>query len=78
MKGRYLHNDGERYVRILKDLIEHVAEFDPEGAEMLRLLEQNKSRREVAKILNKPKSTVIDKVDKLKPIVQEFLDNIIY
>lgn len=73
-----VYNDGERYVRILKDLIEHVAEFDPEGAEMLRLLEQNKSRREVAKILNKPKSTVIDKVDKLKPIVQEFLDNIIY
>ena len=32
----------------------------------------------IAKILNKPKSTVIDKVNKLKPIVQEFLDNIIY
>lgn len=72
------YGDGERYARILKDLIEHVAELDPEGAEILRLLEQNKSRREVARILNKPKSTVIDKVNKLKPIVQDFLDNIIY
>ena len=59
-------------------MIKHVAELDPEGAEMLRLLEQNKSRREVARILDKPKSTVIDKVNKLKPIVQDFLDNIIY
>lgn len=72
------YGDGERYARILKDLIEYVAELDPEGAEMINLLEQNKSRREIAKILNKPKSTVIDKVNKLKPIVQEFLDNIIY
>lgn len=65
------YGDGERYARILKDLIEYVAELDPEGAEMINLLEQNKSRREIAKILNKPKSTVIDKVNKLKPIVQE-------
>ena len=72
------YGDGERYARILKELIEYVAELDPEGAEMIKLLEQNKSRREIAKILNKPKSTVIDKVNKLKPIVQEFLDNIIY
>ena len=72
------YNDGDRYLRILADLIQHVSEIDPNFATMIKLLHDGKSRREVAEKMKLPKSTVIDQVAKLRKITDEFFDNLTY
>ena len=72
------YNDGDRYLRILADLIQHVSEINPNFATMIKLLHDGKSRREVAEKMKLPKSTVIDQVAKLRKITDEFFDNLTY
>lgn len=69
---------GDREMRILADLIDHVTKIDPEFGTMIQLLHDGKSRRQVADEMGLPKSTVIDRVSKLRKITEEFLDNLAY
>lgn len=72
------YGQAERYARMLCELIDYTKQIDPDYERIIPLLVNNVSRREIAKILGKPKSTIIDKAKKLEPIVTEFLDNLIY
>ena len=69
---------GDRYLRMLDDLIKYAAEIDPEYGTMIQLLHDGMSRRQVAEALGIPKSTVIDRVAKLRKITDEFFDNLTY
>ena len=72
------YDSAERYVRMLAELIQHVTEIDPSFGTMMQLLHDGKSRRQVADEMGLPKSTVIDRVAKLRKITDEFLDNLTY
>lgn len=72
------YNDADRYERMLVDLVDHINEVAPEYADLLNLLMDGLSRREAAAELNIPKSTAIDRVAKLRKIVDEFLENLYY
>lgn len=72
------YDSGERYIRILAELIQHVTEIDPSFGKMIQMLHDGKSRRQVAEEMGIPKSTVIDRVAKLRKITDEFLDNLTY
>ena len=54
-----------------------LATIRPEYAPVVKLLSDGLSRREIAKELGIPKSTVIDWVKKIQELTLEFMDTII-
>ena len=69
---------GDRYLRMLVDFINYASERNPEFKTMVQLLLDGKSRRQIADELGLPKSTVIDRVAKLRKLADEFFDNLTY
>jgi hypothetical protein len=65
------------YLDILKELISHVQEIDPNYGKILQLLSDGFSHREIADEIGMGKSTVTDKVTKIKAIVIDLLNNMI-
>lgn len=63
------------YEQVCEDLIRYVAEKKPECEEVVKLLLEGYSRREIAQVLNLPKSSVIDWAKKIQALTKEFLDN---
>ena len=55
----------------------YVGAIRPEYAPVVKLLTDGLSRREIAKELGVPKSTVIDWVKKIQELTLEFMENII-
>ena len=72
------YNSSERYLRLLADFINFASEKDPQFKSMIELLVDGNSRRQVAEQMGLPKSTVIDRVTKLRKLWDEFADNICY
>lgn len=72
------YDSGDRYMRLLTDFIAFAAKRDPQFKAMIELLVDGNSRRQVAEQMGIPKSTVIDKVAKLRKLCDEFLENQIY
>ena len=72
------YDSGDRYMRMLRDFIDFASERDPQFKAMIELLVDGNSRRQVAEQMGIPKSTVIDRVKKLRGIWDEFIDNLIY
>ena len=72
------YDSGDRYMRLLTDFISFAAERDPQFKAIIELLVDGNSRRQVAEQMGLPKSTVIDKVAKLRKLCDEFLENQIY
>lgn len=70
--------DGERYIRMLTDLIAHANEINPTYGHVIELLLDRNSRRGVASEMGLAQSTLTDQVARLKPIVIDFLKNIPY
>jgi len=58
--------------------INFASEKDPQFKSMIELLVDGNSRRQVAEQMGLPKSTVIDRVTKLRKLWDEFADNICY
>lgn len=71
------YNNSDRYLELLQDLMAYVAAIRPEYAPIVKLLSDGLSRREIAKELGIPKSTVIDWVKKIQELTLEFMDTII-
>lgn len=65
------------YLDMLKELISHVQEIDPNYGKILQLLSDGFSHREIADEIGMGKSTVTDKVTKIKAIVIDLLNNMI-
>lgn len=55
----------------------YVGAIRPEYAPVVKLLTDGLSRREIAKELGVPKSTVIDWVKKIQELTLEFMENIL-
>lgn len=65
------------YLGMLNELINRVNEIDPNYGKILQLLSDGFSHREIADEIGMGKSTVTDKVTKIKAIVIDLLDNMI-
>ncbi len=65
------------YLSMLNELISRVQEIDPNYGKILQLLSDGFSHREIADEIGMGKSTVTDKVAKIKVIVMDLLDNMI-
>lgn len=72
------YDSNDRYMRMLEDFIVFASERDPEFKTMIELLVDGNSRRQVAAQMGLPKSTVIDRVSKLRRLWDEFADNLPY
>lgn len=72
------YDSGDRYMRMLNDFIKFASDRDPQFKAMIELLVDGNSRRQVAEQMGIPKSTLIDRVKKLRGIWDEFIDNLAY
>lgn len=72
------YESGDRCMRLLTDFINFALERNPQFKEIIELLVEGNSRRQVAEMMGLPKSTVIVKVAKLRKLCDEFLENQIY
>lgn len=72
------YDSNDRCMRMLADFISFASERDPEFKTIIELLIDEMSRRQVAEMMGLPKSTVIDKVAKLRKLCDKFLENQIY
>lgn len=61
---------------MLEDFIKFASDRDPQFKAMIELLVDGNSRRQVAAQMGLPKSTVIDRVSKLRRLWDEFADNL--
>lgn len=73
-----MENESERYIKMLEELIEHVKELDPVLAEVIRLREKGMGQTEIGQAIGKSQASVNAYLKKLKPIVDEFLEQLIY
>lgn len=69
---------GDRYLKILEDLISHVNEINPMYGEIIRLREAGADQKSIAQSIGKSQPSVVAYLKNLKPIVEEFLENLIY
>lgn len=65
------------YLGMLNELISRVQEIDPNYGKILQLLSDGFSHKEIAEEIGIGKSTVTDKVVKIKAIVMDLLDDMI-
>jgi hypothetical protein len=65
------------YLGMLNELISRVQEIDPNYGKILQLLSDGFSHKEIADEIGIGKSTVTDKVAKIKAIVMDLLDDMI-
>lgn len=65
------------YLGMLKELISRVQEIDPNYGKILQLLSDGFSHKEIADVIGIGKSTVTDKVAKIKALVMDLLDDMI-
>lgn len=71
------YGSAEEYSNLLQDLMDYVAAVRPEYAPVVKLLTDGLSRREIAKQLNIPKSTVIDWVQKIQELTLKFMEDLV-
>ena len=71
------YGSAERYLELLQELMGYVGAIRPEYAPVVKLLSDGLSRREIAKELGVPKSTVIDWVKKIQELTLKFMEDII-
>ncbi|WMJ87760.1 hypothetical protein [Anaerocolumna sp. MB42-C2] len=71
------YGSADIYLAMLNELINRVQEIDPYYGRILQLLSDGFSHREIAVDMDMGKSTVTDKVAKMKAIVLDLLDNMI-
>jgi hypothetical protein len=67
----------DTYLGMLNELISRVQEIDPNYGKILQLLSDGFSHKEIAEEIGIGKSTVTDKVTKIKVIVMDLLNNLI-
>lgn len=65
------------YLGMLNELISRVQEIDPNYGKILQLLSDGFSHKEIADVIGIGKSTVTDKVAKIKALVMDLLDDMI-
>ncbi len=65
------------YLGMLKELITRVQEIDPSYGKILQLLSDGLSHKEIGDVIGIGKTTVSDKVVKIKAIVMDLLDDMI-
>lgn len=70
------YNSADWYLHLLKELMAYVAKTRPKYTPVVKLLSDGLSRREIAKELGVPKSTVIDWVKKIQELTLEFMDTL--
>lgn len=70
--------DGERYYRILEDLIESVREKDPILADIIRLKEDGMSQSKIGEQVALDQRRVGEKLKAFMPEMKQFLDNLLY
>lgn len=73
-----LQDEGERYERILKEMIDYVNEINPLYGEILSMAERGIGQVEIGKMVHKSQASVNAYLKKIKPIVKEFLENVTY
>ena len=71
------YGSADIYLGMLNELISRVQEIDPNYGRILQLLSDGFSHREIAAEIGIGKSTVTDKVTKIKEIAMDLLDNMI-
>lgn len=71
------YDSAGRYLELLQELMEYVAKRRQEYAPVVKLLSDGLSRREIARELGIPKSTVIDWVKRIQELTLEFMENLI-
>lgn len=71
------YGSADIYLGMLNELINRVQEIDPNYGRILQLLSDGFSHREIADQIGVGKSTVTDKVAKMKAIIMDLLDNMI-
>lgn len=71
------YGSGDIYFGMLNELISSVQEIDPNYGRILQLLSDGFSHREIASEIGIGKSTVTDKVAKIKQIAMDLLDDMI-
>lgn len=71
------YNSADVYLDMLSELISHVQEIDSNYGRILQLLSDGFSHREIATETGMGKSTVSDKVRKIKEIVKDLFDDMI-
>lgn len=71
------YGSADIYLGMLNELISRVQEIDPNYGRILQLLSDGFSHREIADEIGMGKSTVTDKVARVKAIVMDLLDNMI-
>ena len=71
------YGSAERYLELLQELMGYVGAIRPEYAPVVKLLSDGLSRREIAKELGVPKSTIIDWVKKIQELTLKFMEDII-
>ena len=69
---------GDRYLKILEDLIAHVTEINPLYGDIIRMREQGVGQADIAKNIGKSQASVAAYLKALKPVIEEFMDNLIY
>ena len=69
---------GDRYLKILEDLIAHVAEINPLYGDITRMREQGVGQADIANSIGKSQASVAAYLKAMKPIIEEFMDNLIY
>lgn len=71
-------SEGERYYRILKDLIESVGKKNPVLAEILRLKEEGMSQSKIGEQVGINQRRISEILKAFRPEMEKFLDNLIY
>ena len=71
-------SDGERYYRILQDLIESVREKDPVLADILRLKEGGMSQSKIGEQVGIDQRRISEMIKAFKPKMDKFLANLLY
>jgi hypothetical protein len=75
--ARATYGTADIYLGMLNELISRVQEIDPNYGKILQLLSDGFSHKEIADEIGIGKSTVTDKVVKIKAIVMDLLDDMI-